>query len=201
MRRRTPRLALAGLALLGSLATAAPASSVPLDSFDVRIGLAQVQAATARYLWEPNAIADGYIRGDDDECVDVPGLGGMGIHYVNPQRLGRLDPARPDILLYAPGPHGRRELVAVEYFSADEEPGDGDRPSLFGQAFDGPMPGHSPGMPVHYDLHVWVWRHNPAGMFAPFNPNVSCSVDTSEGDGTFERIQQIIDDIWADFFS
>lgn len=200
MRRRTPRLTLAGLALLGSLATAAPASSDSLDSFEVRIELAQVQMATARYLWEPNAIADGYIRAGDDECVAVPGLGGMGFHYVNPQRLGRLDPTRPDILLYAPGPHGRRELVAVEYFSADEEPGtDADRPSLFGQAFDGPMPGHTPRMPVHYDLHVWLWRHNPAGMFAPFNPNVSCSVDTSEGDGTFERIQKIIDDIWADF--
>jgi len=190
---------LAGLALLGSLATAAPASSDSLDSFDVRIGLAQVQMATARYLWEPNAIADGYIR--EDQCVDVPGLGGMGIHYVNPQRLGRLDPTRPDILLYEPGPFGRRELVGVEYFSADKEPGDADRPSLFGQAFDGPMPGHFPGQPAHYDLHVWVWRHNPAGMFAPFNPNVSCSAGSSENDGTLERIQQIIDDIRADFFN
>jgi hypothetical protein len=23
-------------------------------------------------------------------------------------------------------------------------------------------------------LHVWLWRHNPAGLFADWNPNVSC---------------------------
>jgi hypothetical protein len=23
-------------------------------------------------------------------------------------------------------------------------------------------------------LHVWIWRHNPDGMFAPINPNVTC---------------------------
>ena len=32
--------------------------------------------------------------------------------------------------------------------------------------FDSPMLGHEPGMPVHYDLHVWLYRHNPAGLFA-----------------------------------
>jgi hypothetical protein len=26
----------------------------------------------------------------------------------------------------------------------------------------------------NYALHVWVWRHNPHGMYADFNPNVSC---------------------------
>ncbi|HUG65708.1 MAG TPA: hypothetical protein VMK83_10860 [Gaiellaceae bacterium] len=50
-----------------------------------------------------------------------------------------------------------------------------DRPSLFGRAFDGPMPGHNPFMPVHYDLHVWVAEHNPSGVFALFNPALSCS--------------------------
>jgi hypothetical protein len=23
-------------------------------------------------------------------------------------------------------------------------------------------------------LHVWVWKHNPSGMFADWNPQVSC---------------------------
>jgi hypothetical protein len=27
----------------------------------------------------------------------------------------------------------------------------------------------------HYDLHVWLFRDNPSGEFAPFNPNVSCA--------------------------
>jgi len=58
---------------------------------------------------------------------------------------------------------------------ADQNLGtDGDRPVLLGQPFDGPMPGHGPGMPVHYDLHVWTHKANPAGVFAPWNPKVSC---------------------------
>ena len=45
---------------------------------------------------------------------------------------------------------------------------------LFGQTFDGPMPGHIPTMPWHWDLHVWVWAHNPSGMFAEWNPSLQC---------------------------
>ena len=29
-------------------------------------------------------------------------------------------------------------------------------------------------MPIHYDLHVWVWRDSPAGTFSTFNPTVGC---------------------------
>ena len=25
-----------------------------------------------------------------------------------------------------------------------------------------------------WGLHVWIWRHNPDGMFAARNPRVSC---------------------------
>ena len=51
------------------------------------------------------------------------------------------------------------------------------RPTLFGQAFMGPMEGHEPLIPkeyVHYDLHAWIFKDNPLGMFAPTNPNVTC---------------------------
>lgn len=26
----------------------------------------------------------------------------------------------------------------------------------------------------HYELHVWVHRDNPQGLFAEFNPGVTC---------------------------
>jgi hypothetical protein len=29
-------------------------------------------------------------------------------------------------------------------------------------------------MPVHYDLHVWLWHENPSGMFERVNPDLSC---------------------------
>jgi hypothetical protein len=47
-------------------------------------------------------------------------------------------------------------------------------PAVLGQTFDGPMEGHAPGMPWHYDVHVWVAEANPSGVFAQFNPAISC---------------------------
>lgn len=67
--------------------------------------------------------------------------------------------------------------AGVEYFKADADQDlatDGDRPSLYGHPFEGPMPGHEPGMPVHFDLHVWLYRSNPLGMLSTWNPNVKC---------------------------
>ena len=71
---------------------------------------------------------------------------------------------------------GKLQLVAAEWF-VPVSPQVKQRPRLFEQPFDGPMEGHHPLMPKalhHYDLHVWLWKDNPAGMFAPTNPNVKC---------------------------
>ena len=46
--------------------------------------------------------------------------------------------------------------------------------AVLGVPFDGPMPEHAPGMGWHYDLHVWFWEDNPAGLFVPFNTAVTC---------------------------
>ena len=133
--------------------------------------LAQVRRATAKYHNVENAIADGYIAAP--HCIEHPALGGMGYHYANPGLLmdGALDPLRPELLLYAPSGNGGMKLVGVEYMVSDVGQA---HPTLFGRQFDGPMPGHEPGKPVHYDLHAWVWRANPDGIFSQFNPNVSC---------------------------
>ena len=50
--------------------------------------------------------------------------------------------------------------------------------SLFGQGFEGPMEGHEPLMPSdlhHYDLHVWLFKEKPEGMFNSTNPTVTCA--------------------------
>lgn len=70
-----------------------------------------------------------------------------------------------------------RRLVAAEWIVVDKDQDlttDDDRPSLFGVPFDGPMVGREPGMPIHYDLHAWVWKKNPSGMFSRGNPTVKC---------------------------
>ena len=138
--------------------------------------LQEVKAATARYNSVTQAEKDGYVG--EPVCVASP-LGGMGYHYANEDLMAddAIDPARPEVLVYAPKQNGKLELVAVEYWKRDADGSlltAGDRPSLFGRRFDGPMPGHNPFMPVHYDLHVWLYEDNPAGMFTGFNPAVSC---------------------------
>ena len=118
-----------------------------------------------------------------EECESDPKYGGMGIHYAN-QALSddgnALDPLRPEVLVYQIGENGEPRLGALEYFTVDADQDlatDDDRPSLFGVPFDGPMLGHTPGMPIHYDLHVWLYKPNPAGIFAAWNPRVHCPAE------------------------
>jgi hypothetical protein len=43
------------------------------------------------------------------------------------------------------------------------------------------MEGHHPIMPAalhHWDLHVWLWKENPAGVFSATNPAVKCPAGT-----------------------
>lgn len=139
--------------------------------------LQQVRAAVARYHSYDQAAADGYSL-EGEPCIASP-AGAMGIHAVNLPLLfdPALDPLRPEILLYIRNGDGELKLVGVEYWKVDADQDlatDGDRPSLFGQGFDGPMPGHTPTMPIHYDLHAWVAEANPAGVLALFNPALSC---------------------------
>ena len=150
------------------------ASSLNVNDPAVLKDLAAVRNATARYHDVENALADGFVA--DHECVAVPGLGGMGFHYIHLDRLFdiEINLLEPEILLYAPSGNGLK-LVGVEYMLAIENPGSlPPVPVLFGQDFDGPMPGHGPDQPFHYDLHVWVWSNNPSGMFEMFNPKVGC---------------------------
>jgi hypothetical protein len=111
--------------------------------------------------------------------------GGMGVHFVNFALLGKpLDPLKPQILVYEPV-GGKLQLVAAEWF-VPLSPDVKERPRLFDQPFDGPMEGHYPLQPKglhHYDLHVWLWKDNPSGMFAPTNPNLKCP----KGPYTFEE--------------
>ena len=105
--------------------------------------------------------------------MDYP-KGAMGVHFVNVTLQGPPDPNKPNVLIYEPDGKKLR-LVAAEWLvplAAAKE-----RPSMFGQPFQGPMEGHEPLIPkefVHYDLHAWLFKENPLGMFSPTNPDVTC---------------------------
>ena len=136
----------------------------------------EIREATKRFKDVDAARAAGYVPAGP--CVELPGVGGMGFHYAKPSLADDvIDPSQPELLLYEQDERGRLRLVGVEYFKADADQDlrtDDDRPNLFGHPFEGPMPGHEPGGPVHFDLHVWLYEPNPAGQLATWNPRVSC---------------------------
>ena len=165
------------LALVATLAGVAYAATGTTDPQVLR-DLAKVRQATAKYHDVNVALADGFVP--TPVCVASPD-GGMGIHYINPPRLmdAEVDILQPEILLYVDSGDGLK-LVGVEYWfsiGAPDTPVPNPAPPspiIFGRPLDGPMEQHDPGQPPHYDLHAWVWMANPSGIFAPFNPNVSC---------------------------
>lgn len=139
--------------------------------------LAEVRSATEQFQDVEAAEAAGY----EPTPVCVPG---MGVHYINMDLImdPQLDPTEPEVLLYEPTEDGLT-LVGVEYMLPDADQDlstDEDRPSLFGVDLDGPMEGHGPGEPVHYDLHVALYRENPDGMFATMNPAVTCAEEAGD---------------------
>jgi hypothetical protein len=164
-------VATAGLAAAGPLAAhAEPGAGRPALSAEERT---TIRDATRHYRDPAVAVAAGYLP--TDECVP-----GMGFHYVDVDAImdPATDPQHPEVLVYAPTRDGRRTLGAVEYLSIDPDQDvttDEGRPFLFGKhGFDGPMEGHSPEMPVHFDKHVWLYKHNPDGLLTAVNPRVVC---------------------------
>jgi hypothetical protein len=178
---RAVRLA-ASLALLAVAASPVPARA---QAPDLTPELQKVRAALEKYQDPVVAVHDGYFS--TLGCVHFPAAGGagrmaypaggMGVHFLNPGLIGPgpLDPLKPQILVYEPDGDKLR-LVGAEWF-VPLGTGITGRPELFGRPFDGPMEGHHPLMPSalhHYDLHVWLFKVNPAGLFSPTNPAVQC---------------------------
>ena len=136
-----------------------------------RRDLAALRAATAPYHDFDAATAAGRWDTPITLCMSSED-GGMGYHYANPGNFGSGDPARPQALIFEPEADGSMRLVAVEYivvdggeFGVESSP---PPPPMFGQAYE-----FVPAFDV-WGLHAWVWRYNPLGMFAAWNPNVSC---------------------------
>jgi hypothetical protein len=175
--------ALAALSL--PLSPAAPQTYAPADArTTLPPELAQAKAALDKYRDPVLAVHDGYFstvacveyREGGAEGTMQYAPGGMGVHFINLQLIApALDPAKPQVLIYEPVGDKLR-LVAAEWFLPVEAAGP-TPPAIFGQQLQGPMEGHHPLQPVgmhHYDLHVWLWKDNPAGIFSATNPAVKC---------------------------
>ena len=157
------------------------------------------RSATAKYHSLTVAKKAGYSILADTAgitCIADPQMGGaMGVHYVKSDLVK--DPAiaatEPEALVYAPDRHGRLRLAALEYvvikanWDANQVPpasyvGSRDAqapPMLFGHTFNFTDAPNRFGLPPFYSLHVWAFKHNPAGMFEMWNPNVHCGCGMS----------------------
>lgn len=172
--------------------------------------LAEVRAATERFRDVKSALAEGYVREPTNTCetADMMGRpasdGAMGVHYLRPDLLGITAPPnprvdgngthtdflKPGVLIYEPQADGSLELVAVEnlvFAKAWHAAGNAKPPSFQGVEFDKMADDPATALDEahtfepHYDRHVWLYRPNPKGMFAPFNPAVSCAHHKGDG--------------------
>lgn len=165
--------------------------------------LDEIRAATERFRDINVALAEGYVRDPFDLCdtAEMMGrpaeLGAMGIHYVRMDLLGITGPPNPrvngtgthtdfrtpGVLIYEPQADGSLALVAVEnlaFAASWSGAGHAAPPSFHGVPYDfmqddAATPADEAHMfEPHWDRHVWLYRENPNGVFAPFNPAVTC---------------------------
>jgi len=144
--------------------------------------LAAVRAATAKYHDVEAALADGYqlgYKGIVTGCIvnpTNPTIGAMGYHYFNWMKMD--DPSivagDPEVLVYHKDDDGTLVLGAVEWVVPKvkwEEAGhtEAEPPVVFGQTL------HVINFTLNWYIeHAWIWTHNPSGLFADWNPTVSC---------------------------
>jgi hypothetical protein len=171
------------LGVVASVAMASGGTTAPAKTF-----VEAVRQATAPFSDVKKAEKAEYalLHG----CVSGPQDGAMGIHYANGKLVGdgALDVAHPEALLYEPK-DGKLQLLGVEYLViADAWNAKHDTPPvLMGQLFNYVGTPNRYGIPAFYELHVWAWKSNPAGVFADWNPSVSCGQYV--GDPTMQGMQ------------
>lgn len=142
-------------------------------SADANQQIAQLRAKMARYHRQEVAFAEGWdvpAPGPGDVCISDETRGGMGFHYTRSDKDligdGRVDLFEPEFLVYSPQKNGGRKFSALDYFVPYDTWPHADPPSLLGVPF-----AREDGFGA-YVLHIWIFWHNPAGIFENYNPDV-----------------------------
>ena len=144
--------------------------------------LQKVHTVTARYQSLGQATRAGYVP--FYRCAEEPGVGTMGQHYVNFDLVGdpAIDPLRPEALVYEPQANGKYRLVALEWVRVG--PVTNPAPTVLGRPMLHVGSGNRYGIEPDgfYERHYWLYKANPDGAFADWNPRVSCR-GTGDGGG------------------
>lgn len=132
--------------------------------------VASVRQATARFHDFAVAQAEGYTVQYPAGCRANP-AGAQGVHYMKQELVdGSTNVLTPELIMYEPQPDGSMQLVGVDYIIPfSQVPATSTPPTILGV----PMM-QNLGLQV-WALHIWAWRPNPSGMFAMWNPSVSCA--------------------------
>lgn len=140
---------------------------------EVRWAIHEVRQSTRDFRDIDAATDAGY--GIFQDCFIGDGSGDMGQHYLQGDFVGDdvLDPLQPEALVYEPQADGSLTLVALEYLVFEDQWTADEPPMLFGQEFH--LKTEIPETPPVWALHLWLWTHNPNGMFADYNPTIFCS--------------------------
>jgi len=127
-----------------------------------------IREVTEKFKATEAAEAAGYKR--NTGCVEHQPAGAMGYHFNNEALLdATLDLKHPEVLVYEKMPDGTFQLNGVEFYVPKSAWKSSDPPRIMGQDLQ-----TAPSLDFWY-LHVWVWKADPSGLFAPWNPDVKCS--------------------------
>jgi hypothetical protein len=136
--------------------------------------LERLREATRPFQNLDAAVAAGYPR-ENPDCLVHEHHGAMGYHHVNRELLTtQLDVTKPQILLYERNGSEYR-LNGVEFIIPYRLwPRDTTAPTIMGQRMK-----HEDNLKIWY-THVWAWKNNSDGLFADFNPDVTCPASASK---------------------
>ena len=189
------------LALSVVLIASAASGEVPRTQPDQ--ALQQLERQLEPFKNVAYAESQGYVR--RSHCESHPTLGTMGFHYLRADLLGLTPPVNgrvngtgtyigtepPAILLYIPDGQGGLKLAGIELlvFAASWDAANSQPPMYRGRPFefmaDDPdtLRDEAHNFMPHYDLHIWLFEHNPSGLYAQWNPSLSC------GTGVFSHVE------------
>lgn len=148
--------------LLGSSCSDDDNDTPVMEAWEMEIQ--QLITATAKYENVSVATDEGFF----DASGFVPN---MGHHFILPPRIDNTFVLEePEIILYAPDENGVMQFVAVEYAIPIA---DLDNPGTPPEGFTGDEDEWeiNPNL-SQWQLHVWIVKENPDGIFAPHNPTI-----------------------------
>ncbi len=131
--------------------------------------------------------------------------GGMGYHYAKASLIDSIPSLmHPEALIYEPEQDGSMTLVGLEYlvpiaaWTRSTPPTFASAAMMRASQERGVAPDVAPSVDEMeftrddvngvYSLHIWLWRDNPAGLYEPWNPDVSCQFADESEDKAMLRV-------------